>query len=335
MPIAVSMAVCSNITAIAFLISALLYSFLYVRNNKKVPMQVYLAFLIINQAASVNGLETALIGIAICLILFGISAFFKDKLKELISPAVTSAVMLSTAFSMTALQTTNYFGIGATGNTVVEIFKNYRSLGFHPNWRGILYGTIVMVIMITFPRKFKKLSMIIKAPFIALLFVMLLNIVLIPKNMISPIAEAGKISFNGFNIFEISNINILYSVLCGFSLFACLFTLLNSKNEAIETSSTASVLSKRLVGILPLAVCIPLSIPFARTPVAACAVVFIVGGWQSVKWGEFKKAFISPISIIAFVLSIAATVLTDFSTGITLSALISILNSITAKRTAK
>ena len=59
---------------------------------------------------------------------------------------------------MTILQTNNYFGINATGVSAVDMLLSYRSFGFHANWRTVLYGTIVLVLMITYPRKFKKAS---------------------------------------------------------------------------------------------------------------------------------------------------------------------------------
>lgn len=345
-PAAVSMAVCSDIVSTAFLLSAMFYSVFYKERNLKVPMQIYIDFLLINQISAIYGMNTTRLGMITGGLLLAVSSFFKDKIKHFISPAVTSAIMISAAFSMTALQTTNYFGIGATGNTVVEILKNYRSLGFHPNWRGILYGTIVMVIMITFPRKFKKFSAVIKAPFIALIFVMLLNILLVPGGMISPFEEIGRIRLGLYpQRFGFGDINFLYALLCGISFFAVNFSLYanETKENAIDSSikfaASSAVLGicvpcvfisrkeilKRFVCILPLMLCIPLSIPFARTPVAACAVVLIVGVWQSVNWGELKKAFESPVSAAGFILAAAAAVLTDFSLGITIAVLISVL----------
>ena len=76
------------------------------------------------------------------------------------SPEVRAGAIFGLAFSVTALLTTYYFGIGATGAYTFEILKNYRYLGFHPNWRGVFYGTITLFAMITYPRKFKKLSII-------------------------------------------------------------------------------------------------------------------------------------------------------------------------------
>lgn len=346
MPVAISMAVCSDIVSTAFLLSALFYSFFYKEQNLKIPMQIYIDFLLINQISAIYGMNTARLGMIAGGLLLAVSSFFKEKIKNFISPAVTSAIMISAAFSMTALQTTNYFGIGATGNTVVEILKNYRSLGFHPNWRGILYGTIVMVIMITFPRKFKKFSAVIKAPFIALLFVMLLNILLVPSDMISPFEEVERIGLGLYpQKFGFGGISFVYAFLCGIAFFAVNFSLFanESENDTIESSIKFAVSSavlgicvpcvfisrkeilKRIVCIIPLAICVPLSIPFARTPIAACAVVLIVGAWQSVNWGELKKAFASPVSAAGFIIAAAAAVLTDFSLGITIAVLISIL----------
>jgi len=348
LPIAVSMAVCSDIVTTAFFLSALFYSVFYKKSNEKVPMQVYLDFLLLNQVNAIYGINTAWLGIIIGGLLLIISSVWGDKLKNLISPAVTSAIMISAAFSMTALQTTNYFGIGATGNTVVEILKNYRSLGFHPNWRGILYGTIVMVIMITFPRKFKKLSKIIKAPFIALLFVMLLNILLVPDGFISPFEEVGKIKIELYPKWHSFNdIDYIHAILCGIAFWATNFSLYSNENHTDKVTgsikaffssailgicvpcpfNSGKIIIQRLICIIPILICIPLSIPFARTPVSACAVVLIVGAWQSVRWGELKKAFNNPVSIIGFLTTIAAIVFLDFSTGIIIASLVSILIS--------
>ena len=85
------------------------------------------------------------------------------------------------AFSVTALLTTYYFGIGATGATVLEMLKNYRYLGFHPNWRGVFYGTITLFAMITYPFKFKKLSQYLPAEVVSLFIPFALNVVLNPN----------------------------------------------------------------------------------------------------------------------------------------------------------
>ena len=83
----------------------------------------------------------------------------KPLLKKIKIPdCIIAGAALGLAFSATALFTTYYFGIGASGSYTFEILKNYRYLGFHPNWRGVFYGTITLFAMITYPFKFKKLS---------------------------------------------------------------------------------------------------------------------------------------------------------------------------------
>ena len=59
---------------------------------------------------------------------------------------------------MTILQTNNYFGINATGVSAVDMLLSYRSFGFHANWRTVLYGTIVLVLMITYRVNLKSFT---------------------------------------------------------------------------------------------------------------------------------------------------------------------------------
>ena len=80
-----------------------------------------------------------------------------DRLLRFIPAPVAGGFTIGTALVMTILQTNNYFGINATGVSAVDMLLSYRSFGFHANWRTVLYGTIVLVLMITYPRKFKKL----------------------------------------------------------------------------------------------------------------------------------------------------------------------------------
>ncbi len=50
----------------------------------------------------------------------------------------------------------------------------------------------------------------------------------------------------------------------------------------------------------------------ARIPVHCCAVVLIVGAWQSVKWSEVKKAFSSTLNIFIFAVIIIFGLLKSF-----------------------
>jgi hypothetical protein len=72
--------------------------------------------------------------------------------------SVIAWVTLILALVATVILTNQYFGIGASGSTAIEMLKSYRSLGFHPHFRGLLYGTITLFAMITYPFKFRKLN---------------------------------------------------------------------------------------------------------------------------------------------------------------------------------
>ena len=136
---------------------------------------------------------------AAAVLLSGVFAFFLHFLPQrlrdgLRSPATWAGFLVVAAFSTTALQTTAYFGIGAVGGTVPEILRDYVSLGFHPNWRGILYGTIVMVVLITYPRKFKRLSKHLPAPFASLLVTFPLHLLLVQDAVHSPVPRLTAVT---------------------------------------------------------------------------------------------------------------------------------------------
>ena len=100
--------------------------------------------------------------------------------------------MLAGALTVTVMQTNDYFAIGGEGNMIRDMLASYVSKGFHPNWRGVLYGTITMVILITFPRKFKKASLTVRPAFLALVFTLLLNLWLNPSYMPTSIKEIAR-----------------------------------------------------------------------------------------------------------------------------------------------
>ena len=150
-PFVFSIAICLNFNVITALLLSVMSVFFMPEINFKRIMPLIISFLILG----LNPVRSFSASI-ICCVLIIISSFFTDKIKNLFTSPVLSGIMLAGALTVTVLFTTDYFGIGATGNSVAEMIKSYISLGFHPNWRGVLYGTIVLVIMVTFPRKFKK-----------------------------------------------------------------------------------------------------------------------------------------------------------------------------------
>ncbi len=248
--------------------------------------------------------------------LAGVFAFFlslmPDSLRGRLShPAAAAGLVPAMAFLTTALQTNDYFGIGAVGGTLQEILADYVSRGFHPNWRGILYGTIAMVILITYPRKFKRLSQKISAPFAAVLVTFLLHLCLVPDAVHSPVGETGAFAWrsiaSGSLLTGVSG-SVLQIVLAALSL-ALLLTAPLSASDSRKLSpallvcgaaggapfAMAAVRRPRLCVLIGGAVAAALFLcpGLSRMPVPTLAVILIVTAWQSLDHAAVKAAFTS------------------------------------------
>lgn len=332
MPVALSMAVCAGMGAFAGAVISCIYALICTTVDIKKQMPLYASFVILTFLFKEFGASTASLSIVICGVLLAVSSLFYNKIKEQIQNysncSVEGTVMLLCALTVTILFTTDYFGIGATGNISKEMIESYLSLGFHPNWRGVLYGTIVMVVMITFPRKFKKGSKIINSAFIALIITTALNYFLNPSDMISAINEIGPVSFTEYkNSIFIPLFNnkpsVFYSVIGSISLYLIGFYILLQNENCKKTDFISSGISNCITGfgtcmITPnitkkhklingLFASLLIGVIFlvfnnfiSRIPVHSCAVVLIVGAWQSVKWSEVKKIFSSALNIFVF-----------------------------------
>ena len=251
---------------------------------------------------------------AVCVLLGGAFAFFLSLLPQkmrdaLHTPAIRSGFLAAAAFTTTALQTTNYFDIGAVGGTVPEILRDYVSLGFHPNWRGILYGTIVMVVLITYPRKFKLLSKKLPAAFASLVVTLPLHLLLVPDAVHSPVRELGKMALqlpDGAFLQGGFTVSMLPLLLCGAFSLALLMTTGLSK-PAAQKLSAASAAGGFLGGVpmqtdgttrsrtsflvsAPLTVLLFFVPGLHRLPLPCLAVILIVTAWQSVDWGQLRRA---------------------------------------------
>jgi len=94
--------------------------------------------------------------------------------------ALYPGLAIGLAVVVTMHQTAGYFDTGAVGASMHELLLSYRMWGFHPNWRTVLFSTVMMVVLITWPRKFKRLHKIIPAGFVGVVLTTLLNIFLYP-----------------------------------------------------------------------------------------------------------------------------------------------------------
>ena len=272
---------------------------------------------------------------AAAILLSGVFAFLMSLLpqsarKKFSVPPVACGFLLAEAFTATALHTTDYFGIGAVGGTTLDILADYVSLGFHPNWRGILYGTIVMVVLITYPRKFKTLSKKISAAFASLLITFPLHLLLVPRVEGSPIDEVGIFSYRELfaGAFFPGKIPVqaLPMLLCAALSLALLAT--NDQNTRSIRALSAVSLCTGVLGGVPLhtdgtarrplsaltaaavTVLLYLCPALSRMPVHCLAVILIVTAWQSIDWGALKKTLTGGTrSILLFVCSAALTVI--------------------------
>ncbi|MCL2194522.1 MAG: hypothetical protein FWB76_01030 [Oscillospiraceae bacterium] len=94
--------------------------------------------------------------------------------------ALYPGLALGLAVRVTMHQAAGYFATGAVGAAMPALLASYRMWGFHPNWRTVLFSTIMMVVLITWPRKFKRLHKIIPAGFVGVVLTTLLNVFLYP-----------------------------------------------------------------------------------------------------------------------------------------------------------
>ena len=239
---------------------------------------------------------------------------------------VPESVMLGAsvglAFSVTALLTTYYFGIGANGATVFEMLKNYRYLGFHPNWRGVFYGTITLFAMITYPFKFRRLSKYLPAEVVSLAIPFVLNLLLNPNGETTPILEFGSLSsvagIRGLGGFlpvadtpsEVGS--FLSPVLQGAFSLAVIMLLFGEKDSKISNISSAASAAAGIFGGFPAvsteikcysvssaavavvsSAAVGLLFPslLSRLPLHSLAVVLIVSAWQKVKFSRFGTMF--------------------------------------------
>ncbi|NLA77664.1 MAG: hypothetical protein GX851_07570 [Clostridiales bacterium] len=343
MPLALSMGICSPFGLWGFMLCGAVLASVYGNGAVRLSPSFYGVFLFMlcmGRIYSSREISTVLFTAGIFMLPLMLAA---QKLQNHICmpKSIAAGASLGFAALMTVIMTNDYFGIGAYGITALDMLKSYRSFGFHPNWRGILFGTIVMVIMITFPRKFKKLKDYLPAQFVAMAVTLVLNLLLNPVAANTPMAEAGTFYSPRtpfvLPFFEINSValpNLLASaaalaLLCTGVLFlsdnkssnlmrggtigllaACSLTSgipmivpPQAKSEDDEPS-LGNLFFMTLFFLITVRLC---NILISRTPVASAAVLLIVGAWQSVDWGKIKRALTcGPLSIILFILSFFA-----------------------------
>ena len=357
LPLCLSLAVCAGLPPFYGLITALIGSILLRVSPETDLSPTLLIFLIFSYVNSEIGKEAlplcGILGSVCCIIIFAVKPL-KTKIAKSFS---LGSFSLLTALFITVFITNSYFGIGAVGNTVIEMLRSYRSLGFHPNWRGILYGTIVMVVMITFPRKFKKGTKIISAPFYALVITYILNLLLVPGNTVRTFAEIENAKPNyDFDFSVISGmfngginpiITLIISGLAAGIIFALAVIKGEGDGKSLITASISNTVSSAfgipataggntgkkdfISGIIAAVIICALAIPtssFARLPLASAAVILIVAGWQNLDKASIKKTIKSPLAIIGLLIAIAVSAIYTPAAGVIIGFILSIITKL-------
>ena len=329
-----SMGVCGVTGAYGGIIVALIAAVFMNITPDTLVSPVLTEFLIVTTAASMAGpgagIAVAVPG-AILMFFLSRSSLFRDIMRN---SGASGTISLFTALAVTILVTNTYFGIGASGNTVIEMLRSYRSLGFHPNWRGILYGTIVMVVMITFPRKFKKAKNVMNMAFAALLITLVLNLFLTPSSLPVPFAQVGDREGALFDFgFDVSGKNILLIIISAlaFGITAAVSvagdTSLPARGGAALATAASSVFGcpvtargnsapgdyiSGIISAVASGLIFAATRGFYRLPAASCAVVLIVAAWQSLDKPSLRRAFggagaiVSPLIILGSLATIPA-----------------------------
>ncbi len=220
---------------------------------------------------------------------------------------------LALAFVATVLLTNLYFGIGSTGATAFDMLKSYRSLGFHPNFRGLLYGTVTLFAMITYPFKFRRLNKYLPAEFMTLLIPLIMNLFLNPVAELTTINEITNFRETDFKLFELSSVgDISLPVLFrgSVSVALLLFAYCNQKEDS-PNFAFANTFNGLLTGIplrehsiikydiISALTCFVLSSAvillfpdlLQRIPMHCVGAMLIVSAWQSVPYKKLVAAF--------------------------------------------
>lgn len=260
----------------------------------------------------------------------------RKNIKLQMTDGAVAGLALGAAFLATVILTKDYFGIAASGNTAIEMLQSYRSNGFHANWRGVLYGTITLVIMITWPRKFRTFKKYLPAPFMALLIPLAINMILNYEAYRTPVYEVGAYNIAQLqSLFDFSanphSMWLLLPAAVGFCVCFLAVSLFLRQTTPQKKSQTVSHLltspfclplrpyefgPKTVLGAAVGAAVVFLlcsaSPIISRIPTHSCAVVLITLGWQNVPWGKIKSAFTNGLGdALAFLLTFAVFVIAD------------------------
>ena len=252
------------------------------------------------------------------------------KLVSLIPAPVITGFTSGIAIIIAMGQIDNFFGVTSEGSSNIAKLMSYGELGFNPNLYAMLFGLIVVIIMIVWPKKWNAK---IPSSLVGLIIVLCLSLVLkkevavvgdIPKTLLPSIRlNFGDISPDAVKslispAIVIAALGMIESLLCGASAGRMKGEKLNADREliaqgvgniiipffggvpataAIARTSVAikSGAQTRLTGIFH-AVGLLVSMfllggIMSQIPLAALAGVLMVTAWRMNEWEGIKFIF--------------------------------------------
>lgn len=250
------------------------------------PLFAVIFFFLLQFNSFAGAVISLALGGYICLILNKLTK--GKKLPDFVS----GGCFIGLALCATILFTNTYFGIGASGFTPLEMLESYRSLGFHPDFRGLLYGTITLFTMITYPFKFRKLKNIIPAEFITVAIPFVLNLILNPNSEHTTTNEYSMVDFNS-NMFDYTDISVVWGLIStgiatGFILYALLQNHQVNKQYgffAVQPTIPCGTRHYKIIAplvtiIISTAIILLCPSLISRLPLPCAGAMLIVSAWQ-------------------------------------------------------
>lgn len=207
-----------------------------------------------------------------------IAAIFRiGRLVSYIPAPVITGFTSGIAIIIALGQIDNFFGTVSEGENAVEKLISYGTLGFSPNWTAVLFGGIVVLIMLIYP---KKLQQYVPSSLAAIIVTLIINMIMFPDASSAGAAEVGTIPRSLITEqaliktgFDFSNITKLISPAISIAALGMIESLLcgasagKMKNERIDAGRE---LAAQGIGnmLIPIFGGVPATAAIARTSVA-------------------------------------------------------------------
>lgn len=276
----------------------------------------------------ISGVFTATIMAGILLVLAGI--FRLGRLTAYIPMPVITGFTSGISVIIALGQLDNFFGVTSVGSSAVEKFISYFKGGFSPNWVSVAIGTLVILFMVFYPKKWNAVvpaslvSIILATAAVMIFSLDVKSVGTIPSSLMLE----ERFSFAGFNpadakgliapAISIAALGMVESLLCGASAGRMTGVRLDNDREliaqgvgnilaplfggipataAIARTSVAikSGAQTRLTGmfhsVVLLISMLALGLVMAKIPLSALAGVLLVTAWRMNEWDTIKYIF--------------------------------------------